>query len=58
MANAVLIALRATRGAGLIPGAVVIIAAAVLTVLCHREFPHIAPLGLFVASLVLTEITS
>ena len=57
MANAVLIALSVTRGVGLILGAV-IITAAVLTVLRHREFSHLAPLGLFVALLVLTEITS
>ena len=35
----------------------VIIAAAVLTVLRRREFSHLAPLGLFVALLVLIEIT-
>ncbi len=57
MANAVLIALPVTRGMGLILGAV-IIAAAVLTVSRHREFSHLAPLGLFVALLVLAEITS
>ncbi len=55
MANAVLIALPATRGVGLILGAV-IIAAGVLTVLRHREFSHLAPLGLFAALLVLAEM--
>ena len=55
MANTVLIAFPVTRGVGLIFGAV-IIAAAVLTLLRHREFSHLAPLGLFVALLVLTEI--
>ncbi len=57
MANAGLIALPVTRGAGLILGAV-IIAAAVLTVLRHREFSHLAPLGLFAALLVLAQTTS
>jgi hypothetical protein len=56
MASAVLIALPVTRGVGLIVGAV-IIAAAVLTVLRHRELSHLAPLGLFVALLVLVEVT-
>ena len=51
---AVLIALPATRGLGLMLGALVI-AAAVLTVLRHREFSHLAPLALFVALLVLAE---
>ncbi len=35
----------------------VIIAAAVLTVLRRREFSHLAPLSLFAALLVLTEVT-
>ena len=48
------IAFLVTRGLGLIFGAV-IIAAAVLTVLRHREFSHLAPLGLFLALLVLAE---
>lgn len=55
MADAILIALPVTRGVGLILGAV-IIAAAVLTVLRHREFSHLAPLGLFVALLVLGSV--
>lgn len=57
IANAVLIALPVTRTVGLILGAV-IIAAAVLTVLRHREFSRLAPLGLFIALLALTKITS
>ena len=57
VADAVLIALPVTRGAGLILGAVVI-AAAILTVLRHHEFSHLAPLGLFVALLALAEMTS
>ncbi len=55
--TAVLIALPGSRQAGLILGAV-IIAAAVLTVLRHREFAHLAPLGVFVGLLALTEISS
>ncbi len=55
MVVAGLVALPATRGSGLILGAV-IIAAAVLTVLRHREFFHLAPLGLFVALLVLAKV--
>jgi hypothetical protein len=41
-----LIALPATRVPGLALGAV-IIAAAVLTVLRHRDFSHLVPLGVF-----------
>jgi membrane-bound metal-dependent hydrolase YbcI (DUF457 family) len=36
----------------------VIIAAAVLTVLRHREFTHLAPLGVFAALLGLTQAFS
>ena len=57
MAIAILIAVPATRGMGLIFGAV-IIAAAALTVLRHREFAHLAPLTLFAVLLVLTEAAS
>jgi hypothetical protein len=56
MANAVLLALPVTRGAGLILGAV-IIGAAALTVVRHREFSHLAPLGFFAALLVLAFST-
>jgi hypothetical protein len=56
MASAVLIAVAVTRGLGLLAGAI-IIAAAVSTVSRHREFSHLAPLGLFAALLVLTAIT-
>jgi hypothetical protein len=55
--TALLVALPASRGAGLILGAV-IIAAAALTVLRRREFAHLAPLGAFVALLALAEISS
>jgi hypothetical protein len=48
--SAVLIALPAGRSVGLALGAL-IIAAAVLTVLRHREYAHLAPLGVFAAAL-------
>ncbi|RDS81374.1 DoxX family protein [Dyella psychrodurans] len=57
MMSAVLIALPVSRIAGLALGAV-IIAAAVLTVLRHREFTHLVPLGVFVAVIALVEFTS
>ncbi len=57
IASAVLIAVPVTRGVGLILGAV-IVAAAVLTVLRHREFSHLAPLCLFAALLALAQISS
>ena len=57
MLTAVLLALPGSRNAGLILGAV-IIAAAVLTVLRHREFSHLVPLGAFVALLALAEASS
>jgi hypothetical protein len=52
IAAAVLIALPATRLAGLILGTV-IVGAAVLTVLRHHDYSHLAPLGLFAALLAL-----
>jgi len=55
MAVAVLLAFSATRGLGLLLGAAVI-GAAVLTVLRHREFAHLAPLGFFAALLLMTQI--
>jgi hypothetical protein len=57
LATAALIALPATRGAGLILGAI-IVAAAVLTVLRHRDFSHLLPLGLFAGLLVLAAAAS
>ena len=54
---AVLIALPVGHDLGLVLGAVVI-AAAILTVLRHREFSHLLPLGVFVALLALTQIPS
>ena len=55
IAIAGLVALPAVRVIGLILGAL-IVAAAVLTVLRHREFRHLAPLGVFAALLVLAAI--
>jgi DoxX-like family len=57
MMSAVLIALPVSRIVGLALGAV-IIAAAVLTVLRHREFTHLVPLSVFVAVIALAEISS
>jgi uncharacterized membrane protein YphA (DoxX/SURF4 family) len=50
--SAVLIALPVSRTAGLALGAA-IIAAAVLTVLRHRDFSHLTPLSVFVALIAL-----
>ena len=57
MVVAVLVALPGGREAGLILGAV-IVAAAVLTVLRHRDFSHLVPLGVFAALLALAETLS
>ncbi len=55
--SAVLIALPVSRVVGLALGAV-IIAAAILTVLRHRDFSHLVPLSVFVALIALAEILS
>jgi hypothetical protein len=55
--SAVLIALPVSRIVGLTLGTV-IIAAAVLTVLRHREFTHLVPLSVFIAAIALAEISS
>ena len=57
MMSAVLIALPVSRIPGLALG-VVIIAAAVLTVLRHRDFSHLVPLSVFVALIALAETSS
>jgi hypothetical protein len=57
MVSAVLIALPASRIVGLALGAV-IIAAAVITVLRHRDYSHLVPLGVFVALIALAGILS
>jgi hypothetical protein len=55
--SAVLIALPASHILGLVLG-VVIIAAAVLTVLRHRDFSHLVPLSVFVALIALSATLS
>lgn len=55
--SAVLIALPVSRIVGLALGAV-IIAAAVLTVLRHRDFKHLVPLSVFVAVIALAVVSS
>jgi hypothetical protein len=55
--SAVLIALPASRSIGLALGAV-IIAAAVMTVLRHRDLSHLAPLGVFGALIALAATLS
>ena len=57
IAAAVLVAFPGSREEGLILGAA-IIAAAVLTVLRHRDFTHLAPLGGFVALIGFAAISS
>jgi multisubunit Na+/H+ antiporter MnhB subunit len=57
MVTAILVAFPGSRVAGLILGAA-IVAAAVLTVLHHREFSHLVPLSVFVALLVFAAISS
>jgi hypothetical protein len=54
--SAALITLPGSRIAGLALGAA-IIAAAVLTVLRHREYAHLAPLGAFVAVIAIAGIS-
>jgi hypothetical protein len=51
---AILVAIPATRAAGLILCAV-ILAAAALTVLRHRDFSHLAPIGCFAALLLMAS---
>jgi hypothetical protein len=57
MVSAVLIALPASRIVGLALGAV-IIAVAVITVLRHRDYSHLVPLGVFVALIALAGVLS
>ena len=57
MMSAVLIALPVSRVIGLALGTLIIVAA-VLTVLRHREFPHLLPLGVFVVLIALAETSS
>jgi phosphatidylglycerophosphate synthase len=55
--SAVLIALPPLRVVGLGLGAIVIVAAA-LTVLRHREYVHLAPLGAFLALIAVATFSS
>jgi DoxX-like family len=57
MISAVLIALPVSRIVGLALGAV-IIAAAVMTVLRHRDLSHLVPLSVFVVLIALAETLS
>jgi hypothetical protein len=57
MVSAILIVLPVTRNVGLTLGAI-IIAAAVLTVLRHRDFSHLVPLTVFVVLIPLAGITT
>ena len=57
LVSAVLIAFPATRIVGLALAAA-IIAAAVLTVLRHRDFSHLAPLGVFIGLITLAGTSS
>jgi hypothetical protein len=55
--SALLIALSLARAAGLALGAIVIVVAS-LTVLRHRDYGHLAPLGVFLALIALTAFSS
>ena len=52
MVSAALIAVPASRIVGLALGATIILAA-ILTILRHREFSHLVPLGVFAALIAL-----
>ena len=54
---AILIALPLGRAAGLGLGAIIIVAAS-LTVLRHRDYVHLAPLGIFLALIALAAFSS
>ncbi|MBE7211193.1 MAG: DoxX family protein [Gluconacetobacter diazotrophicus] len=55
LVTALLLAVPAARPAGLVLGALILLAA-LLAVLRHRGFAHLAPIGLFAVLLVLTRI--
>jgi hypothetical protein len=55
--SAILIALPSGRAAGLGLGAIIIVVAS-LTVLRHREYVHLAPLGMFLALIALVAFSS
>jgi len=55
--SAILLALAPGRDAGLALGAL-IITVAILTVVRHREYSHLAPLGVFLALIALAAFSS
>lgn len=55
--SAILIALPLGRVAGLGLGAAIMVVASV-TVLRHREYPHLAPLGVFLALIALVAFSA
>ena len=55
--SAVAIAFPASRVAGLALGAI-IVAAAILTVLRHRDFTHLVPLGVFAALIAVSSVSA
>lgn len=57
LATAALVAFPATQTAGLFIGAI-IMAAAAFTVVRHREFSHLVPIGVFVVGIVAAGVTS
>ena len=57
LATAALVAFPATQTAGLFVGAI-IMAAAAFTVVRHREFSHLVPIGIFVVGIVAAGATS
>jgi uncharacterized membrane protein YphA (DoxX/SURF4 family) len=57
ISSAALIALPASRIFGVVLGAV-IIAAAIFTVLRHRDYAHLPPLSVFVSLIALATISS
>lgn len=57
LAVAFMVAFPASRLLGLSLGAI-IMAAAALTVVRHREFSHLAPIGVFVVLLIVTALSS
>ena len=57
LSSAILIAIPLGRDAGLVLGTT-IITAALLTVLRHREYSHLAPLGVFLTLIALAAFSS
>lgn len=56
ISSAILMALPPGRAAGLGLGAIIIVAAS-LTVLRHRDYSHLAPLGVFLAVIALATFS-